>query len=97
MLYRVPGHLKNGYDFGAGTYGGYVRWVRTLDTGTVRVRYGYDTWVRYTRILERVPAAQPLPDHDDPALDGEENLEITCCPATLNSPPKLIEATCKSM
>ena len=50
MLYRVAGDPKIGYDLGVGTgtYGGYVRWVRTL----VRVRYGgtvrgYGTGVRY--------------------------------------------------
>ena len=38
MLYRVAGDPKIGYDLGVGTgtYGGYVRWVRTL----ARVRYG---------------------------------------------------------
>ena len=38
MLYRVAGDPKIGYDLGVGTgtYGGYVRWVRTL----VRVWYG---------------------------------------------------------
>ena len=56
MLYRVPGDPKTGYDLGigTGTYGGDVRWVRTVgtytgygyDAGTVRVRYGYGTWVR---------------------------------------------------
>ena len=31
-----------------------------------------------THILEHMPAAQPLPDQDEPALlDGEENLEVT--------------------
>ena len=50
MLYRVAGDPKIGYDLGVGTgtYGGYVRWVRTL----VRVRYGgtvrgYGMRVRY--------------------------------------------------
>ena len=56
MLYRVPGDPKTGYDLGVGTgtYGGYVPWVRTLGTGTMRVRRGYGTgtvrgygtWVR---------------------------------------------------
>ena len=58
MLYRVPGDPKTGYDLGVGTgtYGGYVPWVRTLGTGTMRVRCGYGTgtvrgygpWVRRT-------------------------------------------------
>ena len=45
MLYRVPGDPKTGYDLGVGTgtYGGYVPWVRTLGTGTMRVRCGYGT------------------------------------------------------
>jgi len=45
MLYRVPGDPKTGYDLGVGTgtYGGYVPWVRTVGTGTMRVRCGYGT------------------------------------------------------
>jgi len=51
MLYPVPGDPKTGYDLGigTGTYGGDVRWGRTVgtyagygyDAGMVRVRYGY--------------------------------------------------------
>ena len=51
MLYGVLGDPKTGYDSGR-RYGD-ARWVRTVgtyrgygyDAGTVRVRYGYGTWV----------------------------------------------------
>ena len=44
----MPGDPETGYDLGVGTgtYGGYVPWVRTLGTGTMRVHCGCGTGTR---------------------------------------------------